>query len=126
MNKVRFHPELKQELGEESDDVTKHLLKIAISLKELGKGLPFPHTSHLHVPKGTQPLKKLRFKADGGVWRVPYCLVGLGTNTWFLLLAIGDKRGMEPNSRKSRMFHEELVHRAQQRLEAPPVDVVWP
>lgn len=124
MNKVELHEEFRQELADEPDVIPKLLQRVR-SLQEKGKGLSPPYTKRMDVPQGTPSLMNLRFDTESGPWRVPYCLVDLEGDEYFLLLAIGNKHGTE-RGRKSRRFYEGLVHRAQKRLEATPATAVWP
>ena len=125
MNRVELHEDLKREL-EEVPDVIPSLFKRVILLREKGVSLSPPYAKRMDVPQGTHSLMNLRFNAARGVWRVPYCLVNSGADRYFLLLAIGDKQGIEAGGNESRRFYEDLVHRSQQRLDTTPVTVVWP
>ena len=127
MYEVRLHPELQQELVEIAlQGVYGKLGAMIKLLKAQGVQLSFPYAKPLDAPQGTQPLMNLRFTAAGGVWRVPYCLVGSesGGDESFLLLAIVNKRGVDGGGKQSRRFYEDLVHKAQQRLETDPATVV--
>ena len=124
MNQVRLHEGIRQELSEVPSGVYRRLFDILGALQTKGTSLASPYAEPLHVPQGTQPLMNLRFSAARGVWRVPYCLVASGTGEYFLLLAIGNKEGLDPKTGQSRRFYEELIDRAQQRLGDDTV--VWP
>lgn len=126
MNSVELHKDLRRELEDVSTDVIQSLAKRVLLLQEKGRSLSSPYAKGLTVPKGTQPLANLRFNAGGGVWRVTYCLAEKQRRKFFLLLAVGNKRGIDQNSKEFRRFYSELIQRSQQRLEASSITAIWP
>lgn len=124
-HRVDVYEDLQREL-KEFPGVIPTLSKRVIMLQEQGKGLSYPYTKRLDVSRGAQPLMNLRFHAANGVWRVPYCLVQSGVDEYFLLLAIGNKQGIDPGGNASRRFYEGLVDESQKRLEASSATAVWP
>ena len=126
MHGVELHEGLRRELKEVSGDVIQRLSERVLLLKDKGWGLSPPYAKVLKVPRGTQPLANLRFNAGGGVWRVTYCLAERQREEFFLLLAVGDKRRIDSNSREVKNFYSELIQRSQKRLKAGSATVVWP
>ena len=126
MNRVELHEDLRRELEGVSSDVIQSLSERVRLLQNKGRSLSPPYAKGLKVPKGTQPLANLRFNAGRDVWRVTYCLVQTEKERFFLLLAVGNKRGIDRNSKAFQRFYTELIQRSQQRLDASSATVVWP
>lgn len=126
MHRVELHEGLIRELEEVPGDVIQSLSERVLLLKDKGGSLSPPYAKGLTVPRGTQPLANLRFNAGGGVWRVTYCLVERQREEFFLLLAVGDKRGIDRDTKEVRRFYSDLILRSQRRLETSSATVVWP
>lgn len=126
MNKVELHEDLIRELEDVPESVISSLAKRVYLLQDKGTSLSPPYAKIMKVPKGTQPLANLRFDEGGGIWRVTYCLAEIQGYRVFLLLAVGNKRGIDRNTKRSKRFNDDLIQRSQQRLEASAATVVWP
>jgi hypothetical protein len=66
-----FHPRFKAEFDELSMTVQDELLALLVPLREYGPLLGRPEVDTLNESKYAN-MKELRFKADGGVWRVAF------------------------------------------------------
>lgn len=68
---VKLHDDFGPEFAELSEPVQDEILALMALLKEYGPKLRRPHADTLDDSAHAN-LKELRFKADGGVWRVTY------------------------------------------------------
>jgi hypothetical protein len=66
-----FHPRFKAEFDELSMTVQDELLASLVPLREYGPLLGRPEVDTLNGSKYSN-MKELRFKAEGGVWRVAF------------------------------------------------------
>jgi hypothetical protein len=105
--KVEVHPELEAEFASMPEEVQDELLARAGLLARFGPALGRPTVDTL---KGSRiaNLKKLRFDAAGGVWRVAFAFDG---NRVAVLLAAADKRG-----KAQERFYKALVALAERRF----------
>jgi hypothetical protein len=105
---VEFHPEFYDEFKKLPEAVQDALLVELVALKEVGPNLDRPHSGTLNNAKHKN-LKELRFKADGGIWRVPYAFDPLRKA---ILLVAGDKSGVPAQS-----FYKRLIAKAVKRFD---------
>ena len=87
---VQLHDDFGPEFAELSERVQDELLALMGLLKEYGPKLGRPHADTLNDSEYSN-MKELRFKADGGVWRVTYAF---DPKREAILLAAGDKSGV--------------------------------
>ena len=78
-------------------------------LKAFGPALGRPHADTLNGSKYAN-MKELRFKADGGVWRVAFAF---DVRRKAILLVAGNKRGVS-----EMRFYKTLTHKADKRFSA--------
>ena len=69
--KIYFHPKFKSEFDKLSLPVREALLAMLMPLRRFGPALGRPEVDTLNDSNYTN-MKELRFKADGGVWRVAF------------------------------------------------------
>ncbi len=101
-----FHPKFKAEFDELSVKVQDELLAMLTPLREYGPALGRPEVDTLKDSKHAN-MKELRFKADGGVWRVAFAF---DPERDAVLLVAGDKSG---GSEKT--FYRRLIDKADRR-----------
>jgi hypothetical protein len=89
-----FHPRFKAEFDELSAAVQDELLASLVPLREYGPSLGRPEVDTLKDSKYAN-MKELRFRADGGVWRVAFAF---DPQTDAILLVAGDKSGVSEKS----------------------------
>jgi hypothetical protein len=104
--KAYFHPRFKVEFDKLSGPVQNELLAMLILLREYGPSLGRPEVDTLKDSRFTN-MKELRFKADGGVWRVAFAF---DPERDAILLVAGDKSG---GSEKT--FYRRLLEKADKR-----------
>jgi hypothetical protein len=104
---VYFHPKFKAELDRLSVDVRRELFATLYSLREFGPGLGRPEVDTLKDSKFSN-MKELRFRADGGVWRVAFAF---DPERDAILLVAGDKSGSS-----ERTFYQRLIAKADKRF----------
>ena len=93
-----FHPRFKAEFDELGAEVQDELLASLVPLREYGPALGSPEVDTLNDSRYAN-MKELRFKADGGVWRVAFAF---DPQRNAVLLVAGDKSGTsEKKDRKS-------------------------
>ena len=104
---ILFHRDFEAEFGELAEVVQDEALAQFQRLAEFGPKLGRPHAD---VLKGSHynNLKELRFKADGGVWRVAFAF---DPNREAILLVAGNKSGVS----ESR-FYRQLIRKADNRF----------
>jgi hypothetical protein len=95
-----------QELPE---DVQSEILALSRLLQQLGPQLRRPRVDTLKDSRHAN-LKKLRFDAADGVWRVAFAF---DPQRKAMLLVAGDKAGMS-----ERRFYRQLIRQADDRLDA--------
>jgi len=105
---VYFHPKFKAELDELSEAVRNELYTVIVSLRRFGPMLGRPEVDTLKDSKFAN-MKELRFRADGGVWRVAFAF---DPERDAILLVAGDKSG---GSEKT--FYRRLIAKADMRFE---------
>ena len=79
-------------------------------LEEFGPTLKRPQTDPLHDFRHAN-MKKLRFKADDGIWRVAYAF---GPERKAIFLISGDQSGTS-----EKRFYRELIRKADLRFDYP-------
>jgi hypothetical protein len=101
-----FHPKFKIEFDKLSKVVQDELLASLKPLREFGPSLGRPEVDTL---KGSiyANIKELRFKADGGVWRVAFAF---DPERAAILLVAGDKSGGS-----EKKFYKRLIAKAELR-----------
>ena len=103
---VLFHDDFDPEFDAFSKTVQDELLAAALAIKELGPSADRPHVATLINPRHPN-MKELRFRADGGVWRVAFAF---NPQRNAILLVAGDKSGVsEPK------FYKRLIDKADKR-----------
>ena len=85
-----FHPKFKAEFDEFSAAVQDEILALIVPLREYGPSLGRPEVDTLKESQYAN-MKELRFKADGGVWRVAFAF---DPQRNAVLLVAGDKSGV--------------------------------
>jgi hypothetical protein len=103
---VDFHPAFKEEVVELPRVVRVELISSLEPLAKVGPSLGRPDVDTL---KGSRyaNMKELRFRADGGVWRVAFAF---DPRRNAILRAAGDKSGVS-----EAMFYKRLIDRADKR-----------
>lgn len=104
---VKFHDDFYEEFSELSDEVTDELLAYARLLEKTGPQLARPYADTLNGSK-YKNMKELRFKAEGGVWRVAFAF---DPKQQAILLVAGDKSGV-----KQKCFYKGLITKADSRF----------
>ena len=102
-----FHPKFKAEFDKLSVAVQDELLAMLIPLQKCGPMLGRPEVDTLKDSKFAN-MKELRFRADGGVWRVAFAF---DHERDAILLVAGDKSG---GSEKT--FYRRLIEKADRRF----------
>src|SRR5208282_6725201 len=103
---VDFHPKFREEVLELSRGVRIELVASIESLREFGPALGRPDVDTLNDSRYAN-MKELRFRADGGVWRVAFAF---DPRRNAILLVAGDKSGV--NEKK---FYRRLIDKADKR-----------
>ena len=106
---VGFVEEFKVEFDIFAESVQDELLLNARLLEEFGPQLGRPHVDTLNGSDYAN-MKELRFKADGGVWRVAFAF---DPQRNAILLVAGDKSGTS-----SKRFYKRLIEKADMRYKA--------
>jgi len=104
---IRLHDAFEPEFAALSEAVQDELLALLALLKEYGPELGRPHADTLNGSAFAN-MKELRFRADGGVWRVTYAF---DPRREGMLLAAGDKSGIS-----ERRFYRQLIARSDERF----------
>jgi hypothetical protein len=104
---VEFHPKFEAEVLELSRAVRIELVAALSPLREFGPTLGRPDVDTLKDSRYAN-MKELRFRADGGVWRVAFAF---DPRRNAILLVAGDKSGVS-----ERMFYKRLIDRADKRF----------
>ena len=102
-----FHPKFQAEFDELSMAVQDQLFAMLIPLRKRGPMLGRPDVDTLKDSKFAN-MKELRFRADGGVWRVAFAF---DTERDAIILVAGDKSG---GSEKT--FYRRLIEKADKRF----------
>ena len=101
-----FHPKFKAEYDKLPRSVQDELLTALAPLREFGPSLGRPDVDTLNDSRYAN-MKEIRFKADGGVWRVAFAFDPLRNA---ILLVAGDKSGV-----RETMFYKRLIGKADKR-----------
>jgi hypothetical protein len=101
-----FHPKFKAEFDELSVVVQDELLASLVPLRKYGPSLGRPEVDTLNDSKYAN-MKELRFRANGGVWRVAFAF---DPQRNAILLVAEDKSGV--NEKK---FYKRLIDKADKR-----------
>ena len=105
--KVLFHDEFEVEFQKLPVNVRDELLAYAKLLQQAGHQLKRPHADTLNGSEHSN-MKELRFKVDGGVWRVAYAFDPLRQA---IVLVAGDKAGVS-----QKRFYKQLIAKADRRF----------
>ena len=103
---VDFHPKFKAEYEELSEAVQDEFVASLVPLREFGPSLGRPDVDTLNDSRYAN-MKELRFKADGGVWRVAFAFDPRRNG---ILLVAGDKSGAS-----EAKFYKRLIDKADRR-----------
>jgi hypothetical protein len=103
---TEFHPEFKTEYDNLPEPVQDGLIAALVPLWEFGPSLGRPDVDTLKNSRYTN-MKELRFKADGGVWRVAFAF---DPRRKAILLVAGDKAGVS-----EARFYTRLIDKADKR-----------
>ena len=101
-----FHPKFKAEVYELPKAVRIELVASLAPLRELGPTLGRPDVDTLNGSRYAN-MKELRFRADGGVWRVAFAF---DPRRNAILLVAGDKSGVSETK-----FYKRLIDKADMR-----------
>ena len=102
-----FHPKFKAEFDKLSDAIQDELFAALKPLREFGPALGRPDVDTLKDSHYAN-MKELRFKADGGVWRVAFAFDPIRNA---ILLVAGDKSGVSQTQ-----FYRRLIEKADVRF----------
>jgi hypothetical protein len=103
---VSFHPKFMAEYDEMSEAVQDVLVASLTPLREFGPALGRPDVDTLNDSRYAN-MKELRFRADGGVWRVAFAF---DPRRNAILLVAGDKSGVSKTK-----FYKRLIDKADMR-----------
>jgi hypothetical protein len=103
---VDFHPAFKEEVVELPRAVRVELIASLEPLRKCGPSLGRPDVDTLNDSRYTN-MKELRFRADGGVWRVTFAF---DPRRRAILLVGGDKSGVS-----EARFYKRLIDKADRR-----------
>jgi hypothetical protein len=104
---VYFHPKFEAEFQELAEAIQDQLLAMLVPLRTRGPLLGRPEVDTLNGSSFAN-MKELRFKAEGGVWRVAFAF---DPKRDAILLVAGDKSG---GSEKT--FYRRLIEKADKRF----------
>lgn len=105
---IIFHDEFAPEYREFPGEVQIELAALLVNLRERGPLMGRPFVDTLNGSSNAN-MKELRFKADGGVWRVAFAF---DPQRQAVLLVGGNKSGIS-----ERRFYRELIRVADERFE---------
>jgi len=103
---VDFHPRFMAEYDDLSEAVQDELIAALVPLREFGPSLGRPGVDTLNDSHYAN-MKELRFRAEGGVWRVAFAFDPRRNG---ILLVAGDKSGMSETK-----FYKRLIDKADRR-----------
>jgi hypothetical protein len=103
---VEFHPKFEAEVLELPRAVRIELVAALSPLREFGPALGRPDVDTLKNSRYTN-MKELRFRADGGVWRLAFAFDPRRNG---ILLVAADKSGVS-----EAKFYKRLIERADKR-----------
>lgn len=101
-----FHPKFEEEVMELPRAVRVELIASLALLREHGPALGRPDADTLKDSRYAN-MKELRFRADGGVWRVAFAF---NPRRNAILLVAGDKSGVSETT-----FYKRLIDKADRR-----------
>ncbi len=101
-----FHPKFEAEVNELSDAVQDGLAAALAPLRKFGPSLGRSEVDTLNGSKYAN-MKELRFRADGGVWRVAFAF---DPRRNAILLVAADKSGVSETK-----FYRRLIDKADKR-----------
>ncbi len=104
---VLLCPEFEAEFDTFSEEVQDELLACTGLLQAFGSTLGRPHVDTLKNSKYTN-MKELRFKVNGGVWRVAFAF---DPNREAILLVAANKAG-----KSEQLFYRQLIQKADKRF----------
>ena len=105
---IQFHTVFEREFEQLSEAVQDELLASASLLRDAGPQLGRPAVDTLSGSKHAN-MKELRFRADGGVWRVAFAF---DPKRRAVVLVAGDKSGVA-----QKRFYKMLLKRADERFD---------
>jgi hypothetical protein len=105
---VQFDDAFEPEFDQLPEAVQDELMAHAQVLENFGPMLGRPHVDTLKGSRHAN-MKELRFKADGGVWRVAFAF---DPEREAILLVCGDKSGVS-----ERKFYQQLIRKADERFD---------
>ena len=105
---VQFHADVAREADDFSEPIRVELIGAVRLLEQFGPGLGRPTADTLNGSKHAN-MKELRFRADGGVWRIAFAF---DPRRKAILLVGGDKSGVA-----SGAFYRALIKRADARFD---------
>lgn len=105
--RVEFHPDFLPEFDALAEAVQIEMAAHAELVRAYGPELKRPHADTLKGARHAN-MKELRFRADGGAWRLAYAF---DPERKAILLVAGDKSGGS-----QRKFYEKLIAKADQRF----------
>jgi hypothetical protein len=103
---VEFHPKFEAEYEILSEAVQDELVAALTPLREFGPSLGRPDVDTLNGSRYAN-MKELRFRAEGGVWRVAFAF---DPRRNAILLVAGDKSGVSETR-----FYNRLIEKADKR-----------
>ena len=106
---VQFYEAFEPEFDDLAQSVQDELLAYARLLEEFGPTLGRPHADTLKGSRHVN-LKELRFRAEGGVWRVAFAF---DPKRKAILLVAGDKSGGS-----EKKFYKRLIDKADGRFDS--------
>lgn len=106
--KVLLCDAFEDEFFELSEAVQDELAAMVLLLRAVGPELSRPHADTLNGSRHAN-MKELRFKADGGVWRVAFAF---NPKRSAILLIAGDKAGVS-----EKRFYKRLIVKADKRYD---------
>ena len=103
---IEFCENFEIEFAKLAQSVQLEILSYAGLLEEFGPSLGRPHVDTLNGSKYSN-MKELRFKCDGGVWRIAFIFDPLRKG---ILLVAGNKAG-----KNQKQFYKQLISKAEKR-----------
>jgi len=103
---ITFHDDFEAEFKNLSEKVRLEILAQASLLERYGPTLGRPQVDTLNGSRYSN-MKELRFKLDGGVWRIAFAFDPQRTG---LLLIAGNKAG-----KNQQLFYKQLIKKADKR-----------
>lgn len=104
---VEFHDDFEVEYRQFSEAIQDALIEESRFLELFGPSLGRPQVDTLKESQHAN-MKELRFRADGGVWRVAFAF---DSDRKAILLVAGDKSG-----KNQTRFYKQLIQKADERF----------